>query len=82
MIRLENIRLDGDCISCEAFVEDCKTPIQLSVNKDDTSEFSTNLPSGHEWCLAYVKVAERYLKKLFRVKALPVRKIIHYGEML
>ena len=79
MIRLENIRIDGDSIVCDAFLEDCKTPIQLSVKKEETNNSSPMLPSGYEWCRSYVKTAERYLKTLFNEKTMPIQKTIYWG---
>lgn len=32
MVKLEQIKREGDVISCIAFVEDCEIPIKITLN--------------------------------------------------
>ena len=61
MIQLKNIHKAADRIFCDAFVEDCKTPVSLELDPK-TEEFrEVRLPDGYEWCKAHIRQAKWYL---------------------
>lgn len=76
MLGMENIKREKDCISCTAFVEDCKQGIQLSVTKNGSLKEEITLPEGYEWCKNYISRAIRFLMSLWDEESVPERKTI------
>lgn len=64
MIKLRNIKRIDRHIVCSAYVEDCKVPISISMNEDDSKLEAYTLPVGYEYCDSHIWHARRYLKTL------------------
>ena len=64
MVKLKNIRRINGYIFCDAFVEDCQVPVQLSLNESSSEFDDYSLPSNYEWCTYHIAYAKRYLQSL------------------
>lgn len=60
MIALKNIKANREKITCEAYVEDCHTPISLSFDRLKKRMDAVQLPDGYEWCTSHIHHAEKY----------------------
>lgn len=60
MIALKNIKANREKITCEAYVEDCRTPILLSFDRAKNKMDSFQLPNGYAWCASHIHHAEKY----------------------
>ncbi len=78
MIKLKNIRVENDRIVCFGYVEDCKVPIRISVDMNENAD-SVEMPLGYEWCKSYVKAAERYLVKSYKLGKLKKEMTMMWG---
>ena len=62
MVRLENIRINGNIAECDLYPEDSKIPGTLKVNiKTEETEYS--LPDGYEYCKSHAAHAKWWLIK-------------------
>ena len=61
MIQLKNIRKSSNRIFCEAFLEDCATPVSLELDPEKEEFREVRLPDGYEWCKAHIRQAKWYL---------------------
>ena len=64
MIKLKNIKMEADGISCVAFVEDCREPIKISVMADTKEMKASELPQGYEWCKKHLNYAKQVLSEM------------------
>lgn len=76
MIKLEKIKEENGIITCEAFVEGCKTPIILSYNREKDELQPYTLPNGYSYCHRHIAHAVNYFR---RTLSLPERKTIMWG---
>lgn len=61
MIRLEHIKKTDDVIVCVGFIEDCKEPVQISVNRANYAMTTSPLPKGYEWGTSHLEHAKKAL---------------------
>ena len=61
MVKLENIKRENDCISCDAYPEDSKTPVHLEVAISTGDITRSDMPKGYEHCLMHIRHAKRFL---------------------
>lgn len=61
MLRLKNIEIDNNIISCEIFPEDSVQSGKLKVDINSQDIISYTLPAGFEWCKSHVHHAKKYL---------------------
>ncbi|MCD7864021.1 MAG: hypothetical protein LUG61_11100 [Lachnospiraceae bacterium] len=64
MIKLEHIKRNENTVTCDAYVEDCKTamPLALDVSKKEFEKY--DFPAGYEWCRSHIAHAKRRLLKM------------------
>ena len=48
MIKLKNIVRNEDKIVCEAYIEDCSTPVNLCYDRKNKEFDNCELPNGYE----------------------------------
>ena len=70
MIELKNIHLEesGRLIRATAFVESCKEPVELAMNRQGEWEREPVLPSEYSYCGSHIFHAKMYLEKLIGKK--------------
>lgn len=76
MIKLTQIKKQGNFISCYAFVEDSKTPFELVYNVELDEVEPYELPKGYEYCKAHVRMAKYFFRKKIESENLPTEKLI------
>lgn len=54
MIRLKNIKREGNIVKCNIIPEDSKEPGRLVVDVDKEEIIDYELPKGYEWCRSHV----------------------------
>ena len=64
MIVLKNIKKNESTITCSAFLEYCKEPVDLVYDIKENSFESFKFPKGFEYCTSHIAKAKRYLKKV------------------
>ena len=60
VITLKNIKVSDKEIVCDAYVEDCHTPVSLCFDRNKRKCEPYQLPDGYEWCKSHVHHAEKY----------------------
>lgn len=76
MVVLERIKRNKGKITCEAYVEDSKVPVMLSLDENVGRMASDELPKGYEYCTSHLKHAERFLKTLIGAESVPAKRTI------
>ena len=76
MIRLKNINKNGNTITCEAYVEDCRESIQLEFNITKQTLSAEPLPKGYEYCKMHITHARRHLEKMAETGEIPPERLI------
>ena len=71
MVKLKQIEKNGDQITCIAFVEDCKEPIEIIFHIPDGSVQNSPLPAGYEWCRSHIYHAQSALEKMAKEGEFP-----------
>lgn len=61
MIKLENIRIDGNSVKCDIIPEDSETSGSLEVDANTNEIISYVLPKGYEYCTMHVAHARFYI---------------------
>ena len=74
MVKLKQISRGGKYITCTAYIEDCKEPVELTFHTPDELMQNTPLPQGYEWCTSHLLHAKKALKELSQ-KELPETQI-------
>ena len=64
MVKLENIRKNNDVITCVAYLEDCRKPMELrySSSTDDFDHFE--FPEGYDWCEMHIRMIRSFFRTL------------------
>ena len=75
MIRLKNIKKSPGCVSYDAFVEDCRVPLRITVFPDGSFETGER-PKGYEWCDSHIAHAVFYPEELFEAEKIPAERLI------
>ena len=70
MVILKNIKRISDGITCDAFVEDAKAPVFLSLSRDGMFR-SGSLPDGYEYCTTHITKAKWYLTSIMDAECIP-----------
>ena len=73
MIRLENIKRDGQYVICDIYPEGSKEPGKLTVNLTDGTG-SYTLPDEYEWCESHVNHAVHWIRE--NAENLPERQLV------
>ena len=76
MIELKKIKRDNEQIACEAFIEDCNEPVNLSLNIRNKELNSFVLPPDYNWCTTHIDKAKDFLLSLLDVTDIPNKKRI------
>jgi len=76
MVKLRQIKRNGDSITCNAFVEDCAEPVKLIFNILDGSIQNSPLPKGYEWCTAHIRHAGAHLEQMAKAAEIPEQRNI------
>lgn len=75
MVKLEQVKREGDVISCIAFVEDCEIPVKITLNT--AGEMTADeLPEGYDWCDSHLAHAERALSEMLETGKVEPRSTI------
>ena len=61
MIKLKNIQKKVDCVTCDAYLEDCETAAPLKLNTKSGVLADYHLPDGYEWCKSHIGHAKNFL---------------------
>ena len=64
MVRLKNIEIDNNIISCEIFPEDSVQSGKLKVDINSQDIISYTLPAGFEWCKSHVHHAKNICSQI------------------
>ena len=70
MIILKNIKRICDGITCDAFVEDAKMPVSLSLSRGGTF-CSSSLPDEYGYCTTHITKAKWYLTSIMDAECIP-----------
>lgn len=76
MIKLTQINKFDNCITCLAYVEDCKTPIELVYRIDRKEMCPYHLPDGYEYCTSHIGMARSYFRDKFADEGCPEERLI------
>ena len=76
MIILTEITRNNGCITCVAYVEDCKQRIDLSFSESKAEFDRFDMPENYEWCKSHIAHAKKYLKSLIGNNIAPSEKTI------
>lgn len=71
MVRLKNIKVNDFCATCDAFVEDCDTPVFLKYDYKNQRLNDYKLPQGYEYCSSHIKHAQNYLETIINKENVP-----------
>ena len=76
MVKLRDISKKDNEIVCNAFVEDCSTPIRLVLDIKSKELAGYEFPRDYEWCKTHVMYAKRFLISLISKDVIPSEKVI------
>lgn len=76
MVKLEQIKRDGDYITCTAFLEDCKEPVQLVYSVQNDAVQYEALPSGYEYCVSHIGHIRSALQRMVKEGKIEPQKAI------
>lgn len=76
MVKLEQIKKIDDLITCTAFVEDCKEPVEIVFRISDGSIQSSPLPKGYEWCRGHIQYSRFVFEKMVQEGKYPEKRTI------
>lgn len=76
MIKLKNIVRNEDKIVCEAYIEDCSTPVNLCYDRKNKEFDNCELPNGYEWCKSHIHHAEIFLRSVENEHDIPRERTI------
>lgn len=65
MIKLKNIKIDGNVVKCEIYPEDSKESGYIEVDIDKNSIINSNLPTDYKWCKWHLVHVKKYLIEHF-----------------
>lgn len=73
MVKLKNIKIDGNTVKCDIFPEDSEERGLLEVDISENKIINYVLPTGYEWCENHLAHAKRYIVECFRdIQATPI----------
>ena len=64
MVKLEQIKKDGDHITCSVFFEDCNEPVRLVYSISDDIVQYEPLPEGYEYCVIHINHVRHALRSM------------------
>ena len=76
MVRLNNIKKNGNIIQCDIFPEDSNIPGYIVVNINTETVREYELPKGYEWCNNHMNHAMRTLIEISNEKELPKERLV------
>jgi hypothetical protein len=77
MIKLKNIVINDNHLSCTIIPEDSRDSGYLEIDLNNNELVKTLLPKGYEWCKKHVQHAKQYLLNIIgEEKSIPREKTI------
>lgn len=77
MVVLKNIKANNrNQITCKAFVEDCKTPIDAAYDTQMGTLNYNSLPVGYEWCMSHMAKAQEAISEMVRLGEVSTQKTV------
>lgn len=61
MIKLENIKINGNVVECDIYPEDSKTGGHIAVDTLNGKIVKCVMPTGYEWCKNHLEHAREYI---------------------
>lgn len=71
MVRLKNLKVTDLFATCDAYVEDCDTPVFLKFDYKSKKLDNYTLPQGYEYCSSHIKYVQNYLEKIKSIENVP-----------
>ena len=79
MVKLNNIKIKGDIISCDIFPEDSKEAGSLCCRISTRKVISYTLPNDYSWCLNHVAHAKRALLEIAMCEEIPPERFVFWA---
>lgn len=74
MVKIKNIRINGNLVNCEIYPEDSNENGYMVVNIAIGEIVEFNLPSGYEWCINHLHRAKRFIIEQFaEIRDVPIK---------
>ena len=67
MIKLKNIVIENEVVSCNIFPEDSEIPGTIKVDAHKGEIISFCLPDNYTWCKNHLEHAKEYLIKIHKL---------------
>lgn len=65
MVKLKNIKIDGNTVKCDIFPEDSRERGLLEVDISENKIINYVLSTGYEWCENHLAHAKRFIIENF-----------------